>query len=105
MIRLPPRSTLFPYTTLFRSHFPRPDALICSTGAVCDDFSAIAQRLEKMDFPIIWWEMPRRRRPDAGETACALPGNLSAPQVQVDCVREELERIGAVLRDRKSTPL
>src|SRR2546422_5478065 len=29
MIRRPPRSTLFPYTTLFRSHFhrlPRPDA-------------------------------------------------------------------------------
>src|SRR2546421_3724762 len=23
MIRRPPRSTLFPYTTLFRSHFPR----------------------------------------------------------------------------------
>jgi len=41
--------------------------------------------------------MPRRRSPDPGETACALPGNLSAPQVQVDCVREELERIGTVL--------
>src|SRR5205807_6786896 len=27
MIRLPPRSTLFPYTTLFRSHMPA--ALIC----------------------------------------------------------------------------
>src|SRR2546429_1037668 len=24
MIRRPPRSTLFPYTTLFRSHFDRP---------------------------------------------------------------------------------
>src|SRR2546427_4631000 len=24
MIRRPPRSTLFPYTTLFRSHLPRP---------------------------------------------------------------------------------
>src|SRR2546430_12099391 len=24
MIRRPPRSTLFPYTTLFRSHVPRP---------------------------------------------------------------------------------
>ena len=29
-------------------HFPRPDLLICSTGAVCDDFSAIAQRLERL---------------------------------------------------------
>src|SRR5690242_21577789 len=26
MIRRPPRSTLFPYTTLFRSHVPRPVA-------------------------------------------------------------------------------
>lgn len=86
-------------------HFPRPDALICSTGAVCDDFSAIAQRLEKLGFPIVWWEMPRRRPPDPGEPACALPGNLSAPQVQVDCVREELERIGAVLSGLAGQPL
>src|SRR3712207_9154357 len=28
MIRRPPRSTLFPYTTLFRS-WDRPDALVC----------------------------------------------------------------------------
>ena len=27
-------------------HFPEPDLLICSSGAICDDFSAIAQRLE-----------------------------------------------------------
>src|SRR2546429_6615483 len=27
MIRRPPRSTLFPYTTLFRSDFPRQDRL------------------------------------------------------------------------------
>jgi len=86
-------------------HFPRPDALICSTGAVCDDFSAIAQRLEKMGFPILWWEMPRRRPPAPGETACALPGNLSAPQIQMDCVREELERIAQVLSGLAGQPL
>src|SRR3712207_6966516 len=27
MIRRPPRSTLFPYTTLFRSHFDAPDSV------------------------------------------------------------------------------
>ena len=80
-------------------HFPRPDLLICSTGAVCDDFSAIAQRLERMGFPILWWEMPRRRGPEPGETPCALPGNLEAPQVQVECVREELMRLAAALGD------
>lgn len=78
-------------------HFPRPDLLICSAGAVCDDFSAIAQRLERRGFPIVWWEMPRRRAPEASENSCALPGNLVAPQIQVDCVREELERVGHVL--------
>jgi hypothetical protein len=74
-------------------HFPRPDLLICSTGAVCDDFSAIAQRLEHLGFPVHWWEMPRRRAPEPGEAACALPGGLQAPQSQVNWVRAELESV------------
>src|SRR2546429_2845994 len=39
MIRRPPRSTLFPYTTLFRSHqFPCSDSCRSKTGrAVCRD--------------------------------------------------------------------
>ncbi len=78
-------------------HFPRPDLLICSTGAVCDDFSAIAQRLERIGHPILWWEMPRRRRPGPGEISCALPGNLAAPKTQVDCVRTELQRVAEAL--------
>ena len=80
-----------------QEHFPRPDVLVCSTGSVCDDFSAIAQRLERMGFPINWWEMPRRRAPEVDEVACSLPGGLTAPRCQVDCVREELERIAALL--------
>jgi len=78
-------------------HFPKPDLLVCSTGAVCDDFSAIAQRLEHSGHPIFWWEMPRRRAPAAGETFCALPGNLFAPKIQVDGVRTELQRVGEAL--------
>ncbi len=131
-------------------HFPRPDLLICSTGAVCDDFSAIAQRLEHLGHSILWWEIPRRRQPALGEPSCALThpntapifslsstkggegwgeeaqlfrvqipsprpsprsggaressstpcaqaGNLSAPKIQVDCVREELQRVGKAL--------
>jgi hypothetical protein len=78
-------------------HFPNPDLLVCSTGAVCDDFSAIAQRLERLGHRIVWWEMPRRRAPDLDEPACVLPGGLTAPQVQVDCVRQELERLGLEL--------
>jgi hypothetical protein len=86
-------------------HFPRPDLLICSTGAVCDDFSAIAQRVERMGFPIVWWEMPRRREPDPLETPCTLPGNLRAPQIQVECVREELARLAQVLSKLTGQPL
>ena len=86
-------------------HFPRPDRLICSTGAVCDDFSAIAQRLEKMGFPIVWWEMPRRRQPGPDEAAVVLPGNQAAPQIQVDCVREELQRVGQSLGALAGRPL
>lgn len=78
-------------------HFQRPDLLVCSTGAVCDDFSAIAQRLEKLGFPVVWWEITRRRPPEADETICALPGGLTAPQMQVNIVRNELQRIAAAL--------
>ena len=78
-------------------HFPQPDLLLCSTGAVCDDFSAIAQRLERLGRKILWWEIPRRRTPDRDESSCVLPGGLAAPQEQVDCVREELTRITGTL--------
>src|SRR5258707_2232965 len=35
MIRRPPRSTLFPYTTLFRSHLLRRRSAACSRGLSC----------------------------------------------------------------------
>src|SRR3712207_8395548 len=34
MIRRPPRSTLFPYTTLFRSHAARTSLMVATTSAV-----------------------------------------------------------------------
>jgi hypothetical protein len=78
-------------------HFPLPDLLVCSVGAVCDDFSAIAQRLERLGWNILWWEMPRRRAPEPDEPRCLLPGGLWAPRCQVECVRDELRRVGAAL--------
>ncbi|MBE3069729.1 MAG: 2-hydroxyacyl-CoA dehydratase [Planctomycetes bacterium] len=80
-----------------RNHFPIPDLLTCSVGATCDDFSAIAQRLESLGFPILWWEIPSRRRPDPGEPAVALPGGFAAPASQVATVRAELERLRAAI--------
>src|SRR3712207_7862517 len=47
MIRRPPRSTLFPYTTLFRSHggFPRHDEYILG-GVVDEDGVPRGKRLD-----------------------------------------------------------
>ena len=88
-----------------RAHFPIPDLLTCSVGATCDDFSAVAQRLESIGFPILWWEIPSRRRPDPGEAAVVLPGGFAAPQSQVALVRSELERVRAALSDLAGLPL
>src|SRR5260370_10677696 len=61
MIRRPPRSTLFPYTTLFRSERKKRDEIeagksYCSRrfgGATCDDKSAqIYARFDKNDWRI-----------------------------------------------------
>src|SRR5260370_11445917 len=54
MIRRPPRSTLFPYTTLFRSHFvSRAEkclgvrCCVCATGAVFSDLHRWVSRSEE----------------------------------------------------------
>jgi len=75
------------------NHFPIPDMLTCSAGAVCDDFSVIAQRLESMGHEIAWWEIPRRRAPEAGEAAVDLPGGARAPRDQVELAVSELQRV------------
>ncbi|MHC4552142.1 MAG: 2-hydroxyacyl-CoA dehydratase [Planctomycetota bacterium] len=74
-------------------HFPKPDAVISSTGAICDDFSAIAQRLEHLGFAIHWWEIPHRRKPDGNESAVTLPGGFTAPASQVRFVRQQLATV------------
>ncbi len=77
--------------------FPIPGLLTCSVGATCDDFSAIAQRLESLGRPIFWWEMPHRRRVEPGEAAVELPGDFHAPADQVAFVQLELERVRQAL--------
>jgi benzoyl-CoA reductase/2-hydroxyglutaryl-CoA dehydratase subunit BcrC/BadD/HgdB len=80
-------------------HFPRPDLLTCSVGATCDDFSAIAQRLDGMGYPILWWEIPSRRHPDPDEPKVRLPGGFLAPETLVAFVRAELERLRKALEE------
>jgi len=78
-------------------HFPLPDINICSTGATCDDFKAVAQRLEHLGHRVFWWEMPARRVPETGEPAVKLAPGLVAPACQVAFVRDELQRVRAAL--------
>ena len=61
----PVRAMLGAFVT--QNHFPLPDFITCSTGATCDDFSAIAQRLPDLGFPVFWWNIPHRRKPEQGE--------------------------------------
>src|SRR2546426_7576286 len=49
MIRRPPRSTLFPYTTLFRSHVPRVVALRGIEGPVAGEIGLLSQQRGRGD--------------------------------------------------------
>ncbi len=80
-----------------RAHFPIPDLLTCSVGATCDDFAAVAQRLEDLGHPILWWEMPHRRKPEPGEASVLLPGGATAAAAQVAVVRAGLEQVRSAL--------
>ncbi|MFH1716774.1 MAG: 2-hydroxyacyl-CoA dehydratase family protein [Planctomycetota bacterium] len=80
-------------------HFPIPEMLVCSVGATCDDFSAIAQRLDGLGHSIFWWEIPHRRRSEPGEETVHLPGGFQAPRCQVEFVKSELQRIKTALEE------
>ena len=87
------------------SHFPKPGLITSSVGATCDDVSAIVQRLGDLGLPVLWWEMPHRRRPEPDEAAVRLPGGFTAPRSQVALVRSELERVRDALATFSGTPL
>jgi hypothetical protein len=91
----PVRAMLAAFVT--EAHFPIPDLLTCSVGATCDDFSAIAQRVNGLGHPILWWEIPARCRPDPDEPAVDLPGGFQSPREQVSFVTGELARVKSAL--------
>lgn len=93
----PVRAMLGAFQT--ENHFPIPDLLFCAVGAVCDDFSAIAQRLEGMGHPIGWWELPHRRQPESDEPTVILPGGVKALADQVAFVKGELSRIRNIMEE------
>src|SRR2546429_5846996 len=70
MIRRPPRSTLFPYTTLFRSlsvpYFPRTHESTRTGAMGCTSDSSFRLHSE---FPIMRGTLPRYRLPSRGTYA------------------------------------
>ncbi|MCX7013290.1 MAG: 2-hydroxyacyl-CoA dehydratase family protein, partial [Candidatus Sumerlaeota bacterium] len=92
----PVRAMLGAFVTGAR--FPIPDLLTCSVGATCDDFSAIAQRLESLGWPIMWWEIPTRQVGSL-ETALDLPGGFRARREQIQYVQSELGQVRAALEE------
>jgi len=44
-----------------KSYFPKPDLIIASTGASCDDYSCVMQNVEDMGYDVMWIEIPYRR--------------------------------------------
>ncbi len=86
-------------------HYPPPALVTCSAGAVCDDVSAIVQRLQGLGLPVAWWEMRWRRAPEADEPGLSLAGGLRAPASQVALVATELRRLAAVIATAATGPL
>src|SRR2546422_4549987 len=60
MIRRPPRSTLFPYTTLFRSHENRPHSVHCRPGAHTHHAFFGHRCIEHPVAAVLFLEPPRR---------------------------------------------
>lgn len=83
-----------------KCHFPIPDALICSTGATCDDFKALVQRLVERGHAVEYWEIPHMRTAEAGEAATRLPSGRCVPTVLVDVIASELARLWSLLQQR-----
>jgi hypothetical protein len=76
-----------------KCHFPIPDLLFCSTGATCDDFKAIAQRLVERGHATHFWQMPHVREAEGHEEAVRLPDGRHVPSALVAIVGQELSTV------------
>lgn len=74
-------------------HFPVPDLLISSGGAICDDFSAIAARLESLSHEVFWFEMPSWRKPEINEPSTPIPLAGATPDVLLEITTKGLKRV------------
>src|SRR3989475_10788325 len=102
MIRRPPRSTLFPYTTLFRSI----DAIV----RFPDDFPEEAKRGQTRDIRLTLHEVKRQQLPELDDAFAREVGDFDSLDalrraVRVDLEQDAVREADAKLRadlDRKS---
>ena len=99
----PVRAMLGAFIT--RDQFPIPDALVCSTGAVCDDLSAIAQYLSANGHDIYWWDVPYRRELREGESFVSGLSGEKIPEEMVAYVRKGLSGVVAYLETKSDDSL
>lgn len=99
----PVRAMLGAYAT--GAHFPLPDLNVCSAGAVCDDFPAIAERLRDLGHQVLFWQIPVRRAPDPDEAVVALADGTPCPASLVAACARELRRVGEALAWLAGMPL
>src|SRR2546430_15523911 len=88
MIRRPPRSTLFPYTTLFRSHLPSGQIPVRTSERFPSPIQVLQNAEVFISSPTCKWgesgESLRSRSPDVGNAA--LPDNFRvADYVRSEC--------------------
>src|SRR5256884_8270221 len=118
MIRRPPRSTLFPYTTLFRSNPQRSLQEMCqslyATLGIEGDRSTVGRFLHRVGESIVW---PRPQEPERVTTSGGGFEILAALALHLGWVAHTAEVIAHSLarfrrsaayrqeRDRKSTRL
>src|SRR5258707_10236540 len=91
MIRRPPRSTLFPYTTLFRSVLEEYSGKKAGVDfGVCNNPEFLREGSAVMDFnfppKIVIGELDRA----SGDTLAALNANLDAPLIRTDLRTAEM---------------
>src|SRR3712207_8164655 len=82
MIRRPPRSTLFPYTTLFRSRLSERGVGVAQPG-----------------------QSPRGRAGGAGDEGLADPQRVGEPPAHRELLHQDAPKMILAGRDRKSTRL
>src|SRR2546422_11566241 len=99
MIRRPPRSTLFPYTTLFRSHIPEPlrsvYVVMVGTGVEPGIMETATLAPERQALVVVG-----RKKGREGATVIPLSPELWAYAAQA--VRSEERRVGKECRSRWS---